>query len=162
MNKKNINFVVINQCNIEILENLSQAYEAEFSNLTNKIPDEFGRFEIDTLPRKPYIGYLLYVDNIPAGFCIVDIESKIKDIAEFYIIPAFRKKNLGYQLAATVFCKHPGRWKVRQIKGAVEATLFWRRVIEKYTNNRYEEFILEDECWGEVTCQEFQTKNYEI
>ena len=37
--------------------NLSQAYEAEFSNLTNKQPDLNGVFSPDTLPVKRYKGF---------------------------------------------------------------------------------------------------------
>ena len=55
-----LKFVEINQHNLNIFKNLAQAYEAEFSNLTHKLPNELGLFEIDTLPYKPYIGYLLY------------------------------------------------------------------------------------------------------
>jgi hypothetical protein len=36
--------------------NLAQAYEAEFSNLTNKMPNEEGVFEPDIIPlASPYI-----------------------------------------------------------------------------------------------------------
>lgn len=156
MNITELTFIQIEQHNLNTFKNLAQAYEAEFSNLTHKLPNELGLFEIDTLPCKPYIGYLLYYQKKPVGFCIADIESEIKDVAEFYIIPVMRKKNLGYQLASMIFDTYPGRWQVRQIEGAIDAIKFWQSVIRKYTQNQYEESVVDDAHWGIVTCQRFQ------
>lgn len=156
----NLKFVEIKQCNIEIFKNLAQAYEAEFSNLTFKMPNESGLFSIDILPGKDYVGYLLFYDHKPVGFCVADVKSEIKDIAEFYIVPVMRKKNLGYNLAAMLFDRYTGEWQVRQIDGALDAINFWRRVIKKYTNNKYKEEVVQDEYWGRVTRQRFETIKY--
>jgi predicted acetyltransferase len=156
MNHSDLKLIEINHHNEKIFKNLAQAYEAAFSDLTHKMPDELGLFNIDTPPNAPYVGYLLFYQDKPVGFCVADIESEIKDIAEFYIIPVMRKKNLGYKLAVMIFNKHPGDWQVRQIEGAIDAINFWRRVINKYTRNRYEESMVKDEHWGTVTRQRFQ------
>ena len=156
-----LKFVQINQNNAEIFKNLAQAYEAEFSNLTHKVPNEFGLFKLDTLPNTPYVGYLLYCQETPVGFCVANIESEIKDIAEFYIVPVMRKKNMGYQFAVMIFNRYPGQWQVRQIEGAIDAINFWRRVIKKYTGNKYEESVVQDAHWGIVTRQRFHTTSDE-
>jgi predicted acetyltransferase len=143
--------------NASVLANLAQAYEAEFSKITLKMPDPSGLFPLDTLPEAPYVGYLFYQKEIPIGFCIVDVESAIRDIGEFYIVPAMRGRKLGAQLAFAIFDAYPGEWRVRQIEGADEATRFWRIVIKQYTHNTYDESAVKDEHWGVVTCQRFKS-----
>ncbi|NRB11489.1 MAG: hypothetical protein HRU35_07795 [Rickettsiaceae bacterium] len=154
-----IHIALIEEINLNVFKNLAYAYEAEFSGITEKIPNELGLFSIDTLPKDPYIGYILYKNYIPIGFCIANTKIKIKDIAEFYIIPAMRCKGFGYQLAAMIFDKYPGQWQVRQIPGADHAISFWRKVIAKYTEGQYEESVVNDKDWGMVTCQSFSTSS---
>lgn len=105
----NLKFIKINQQNLEVFKNLAQAYEAEFSNLTHKMPNESGLFKIDILPGGPYVGYLLFYQEKAVGFCVANVESEIRDIAEFYIVPVMRKKNLGYELAVMIFNRYPGK-----------------------------------------------------
>tara|TARA_R110000868_G_scaffold153059_1_gene378370 strand:- start:938 stop:1417 length:480 start_codon:yes stop_codon:yes gene_type:complete len=157
MKGDNLLFAEIDDQNVIVFENLAQAYEAEFSTLTQKVPNKLGVFKIDVNPLQRFSGYLVYDGNIPIGFSVVDVESSVNDILEFYIIPSMRHKKYGYALAAMVFDKHPGAWQVRQIKGADDATSFWRRVIKKYTNDRFKEQVITDATWGEVTCQQFKS-----
>lgn len=148
--------VPIDKSNLIIFQNLAQAYEAEFSRITKKKPNHLGIFKLDTEPTAPYAGYLFYHDGAPIGFSIFEISQDINDIAEFYIIPAVRKKGLGHYFATYLFNKYPGTWHVRQIDGASDATQFWRTVISKYTNNHFEESKISDKDWGEVTRQRFR------
>lgn len=147
----------INKEKTNIFINLAQAYEAEFSGLTHNLPDKKGVFQIDSLPSSPYTGYLAYFQQIPVGFCIINTKNSIKEVSEFYVIPAMRRKKIGYLLATTVFNKHPGNWQVRQIKGAGSAKKFWRSVISKYTKKRYMESSQNDDRWGVVSQQSFKT-----
>ena len=157
MKVSDLSFVEINEQNIDVFKNLAQGYEAEFSDITNRLPNELGIFQVDIYPAAPYRGYLAYCGNIPVGFGVADIESDIKDIFEFYIIPSMRKKRLGYALAVMVFSKYPGYWQVRQIKGADGATKFWRNTVKRYTADKFEELTILDPLWGDVTCQRFQS-----
>ena len=141
--------------NIAILLNLGQAYEAEFSKITGKIPNEMGVFQLDTMPKNPYTGYLFYEKSVPVGFCIINTRVNPMDIAEFYIIPSKRNQKLGMTFAHSIFKKYPGTWQVRQIQGADHAVKFWRRVIGGYTSGNYNEEVVEDPDWGVVTKQTF-------
>lgn len=143
--------------NISILLNLGQAYEAEFSKITGKIPNEMGIFQFDTMPKNPYMGYLFYEKSVPVGFCIINTCVNPMDIAEFYIIPSKRKQKLGMFFSHTIFKKYPGIWQVRQIQGADHAVNFWRRVITEYTSGNYKEEVVEDPDWGFVTKQTFSS-----
>ncbi|MHB1949408.1 MAG: GNAT family N-acetyltransferase [Gammaproteobacteria bacterium] len=152
---ENPKIIPISDKNIKVYINLACSYEAEFSSLTHKMPNEFGIFEPDTMPSSPYTGYLLYYKNIPIGFCVAKINKEINDIAEFYIIPAMRKQKFGCGFAMSIFDRHPGKWQVREIAGADSAISFWRKVIKKFTHNEYQEAIVTDPQWGVVTRQQF-------
>ena len=146
----------ITESNLSKYLNLAHAYEAEFSSLTGILPDQTGIFQPGTLPSENNIGYLIYQKNIPIGFCIASLSKNINDVAEFYIIPTLRRQGLGLILAKEVFIRNPGKWQVRQIAGADQATIFWRSIIAEITNNTYTEKKVEDATWGMVTCQYFE------
>ena len=55
------------------------------------MPNEFGIFAVDVFPT-PYSGYLLLHQTIPIGFCVINIQNDVKDVEEFYVIPAMRRK----------------------------------------------------------------------
>jgi RimJ/RimL family protein N-acetyltransferase len=152
------NIKPIHSINFHVFKNLAQAYEAEFSNLTHKVPDEHGVFKLDTLPENPYIGFLMYDNDHPVGFAILNVQDEIQYVAEFYIIPSMRNKKLGQTFAFALFKKFPGFWQIQQIEGATKAILFWRSIISKFTNNDYSEEIAIDEYWGRVTRQSFSSK----
>lgn len=142
---------------LTVLVNLSQAYEAEFSKITGKEPGTDGVFMLDTFPKFPYAGYVLYKESIPIGFCVLNVESNPRDVAEFYIIPTERRQGMGTKLAYSIFDAFGGDWQVRQIAGADQAVIFWRTAISQYTNNNYEESIIDDPKWGVVTKQDFSS-----
>ncbi|MBP9721888.1 MAG: hypothetical protein KBD64_01875 [Gammaproteobacteria bacterium] len=146
---------LIDNNNLFVFQNLAQAYEAEFSSITDKSPNAQGLFSLDTLPTQPCIGYLVYQETSPLGFCVLDIDAQPMYIAEFYIIPSQRKKKIGIQFSHYIFSKHPGYWQVQQIKGADNAVKFWRKSISIYTLDNYKEEMLEDPVWGQVTRQTF-------
>lgn len=145
----------IDQANLDIYFNLAHSYEAEFSSITEKLPNNVGIFEPDTVPNDIYISYLMFEDDRPIGFCIANVQSNPHDIAEFYIVPVKRKQGLGLKLAEYVCNEYPGQWQIRQIQGATAATKFWRRVVAELTNGIYQEDFVKDSDWGMVTRQRF-------
>lgn len=64
-------------------------------------------------------------------------------IAEFMILPKFRRKKIGKKAAIMCFEKYPGNWEVSPSCGSEQAYLFWKNVIDEYTgkNNKYEDGI---------------------
>ena len=59
-------------------------------------------------------------------------------IAEFMVIPKYRKKGIGRNAALQIFDMYKGYWEVKPSYGSESAFLFWENVISKYTNNEYE------------------------
>lgn len=147
------------QEHLQILSHLMQAYEAEFSNLTEKMPDQFGRFSPDTEVDEYHDGYLLIDKNgIPVGFCIKGTVTCCHDISEFYVIPSCRQYGLGLQFAMEIFDLYPGSWQVRQIWKAEKAYRFWIKAITTYTQGDFEDSVVDDPQWGKVHLQRFQSR----
>lgn len=138
-----------------IFNELAQDYEEEFSLITGKKKNHEGKYSLDVDWRPPNIGYFWQEDSHIVGFCIVDKVDGVWDIAEFYVIPAYRMKKIGKKMAFSVFHKHPGQWQVRQILGAESAKKFWRRIINDFTRGNYIELQMDDPKWGQVVCQRF-------
>lgn len=64
-------------------------------------------------------------------------------IAEFMVLPKFRRNNIGKKAAFMCFARYPGNWEVSPSYGSEQAYLFWKKVIDEYTdhNSRYEDGI---------------------
>lgn len=156
--EENLQLKTVDADSLSVLLHLGHAYEAEFSAITTKVPDDQGFFHLDTPPEAPYTSYLFYQGATPIGFCIVNTVSSPMDVAEFYVIPAKRKQRIGMRYAHAIFDRHVGSWQVRQIQGADHALHFWRQVIATYSENCYKEEIVHDHDWGMVTRQTFSSR----
>ena len=73
------------------------------------------------------------------GFAMVNqYMQKNKDghsIAEFMIIPKYRRLKIGKRVAIELFNLHKGIWEVKPSYDSKSAFLFWKNVIDEYTNN---------------------------
>lgn len=92
----------------------------------------------------------LKVNNKLAGFVLVNSVSCLnrKDIthsiAEFFIMRKWRRKGIGKATAFELFNKLPGKWEVSQERKNKNAQIFWRSIINEYTQGSYEEFKTDD------------------
>ena len=59
-------------------------------------------------------------------------------IAEFMVIPKYRRQGAGKNAAVLCFEKYRGNWEVCPSYGSEKAYLFWKNVIEKYTDGECE------------------------
>jgi predicted acetyltransferase len=149
----------ISDVNVHVFKNLAQAYEAEFSSITAKIPDKNGVFALDTILSDSIIGYIWLHEKSPVGFALVDLAEEPFNVCEFYIIPSLRKNKLGKILFLEVLNRHPGQWQVKQLPSAIHATSFWRAIIKEYTSDNFREELYVDKYWGEVLRQLFKTNS---
>ena len=76
------------------------------------------------------------------GFVMVNsYVQKFKEghsIAEYLIIPKYRRKGLGKKVATLIFEKYPGNWEVQPSFNNEKAYLFWKNVVESYKKDNYE------------------------
>lgn len=59
-------------------------------------------------------------------------------IAEFLVIPKYRKNKIGKKIAFECFDMYKGNWEVSPSLGNEISYLFWKNVIDDYTNNNNE------------------------
>lgn len=145
----------IDPSKLECYQNLSQHYEAEFSPLTGKVPNEYGLYAITPLDQY-HIGYLCYLEpGRPIGFVVIDIGRPRLDIAEFYVIPTARRLGWGKKIARAAFQRYPGEWQVRQITGADVAHRFWLAAIQDFCGENFSNEVADDPEWGRVRIQKF-------
>lgn len=146
----------------ELLDRMVQVYLAELSPLSGDQPDENGRFPYPYLPlywtEEGRYPLLILSDGRVAGFALVrrlqDAGIPRCSIAEFYVMPDFRRSGVGRAAARAIFNRWPGRWHVAQMESNTAAQRFWRRVIAEYTSGCYEE-AWDDDTGGPA--QRFQT-----
>lgn len=63
-------------------------------------------------------------------------------IAEFMIIPKYRRNKIGERVAFECFNMYKGNWEISPSFGSESAYKFWNKVINKYTNDyKYEDGI---------------------
>jgi predicted acetyltransferase len=97
--------------------------------------------------------FLITADGKLAGFVIVGDEGHFaprdtRQVSEFFVLRAYRRRGVGRQAATRVFDMFPGRWEVIQLAKNVEAQAFWRAVIGRYTGERFEDVEHPDHDWA--------------
>lgn len=89
----------------------------------------FGYSYVDTYWSEPArYPYLVMVGRQIAGLVLVRTGPP-HSIAEFLVLPKYRRSGVGTVAARTAFAQFPGEWEVRQVANNIGATEFWRRAI---------------------------------
>jgi len=87
--------------------------------------------------------YIIKMDGKYVGFVLVKLieskNSKYFSIAEFFILKKYRRSGIGKAIALQTFNLHRGHWEVYQRDSNKPAQIFWKKVIEEYTNGHYKE-----------------------
>lgn len=126
----------------DVVRQLLEFNAYEFSRLDELDLDDHGRFGYRYLDhywkeadRHPY---LIRARGRIAGMALVR-EGPPCTMAEFLIMPKYRRAGIGTAAARDLFSRHPGRWEVHQILGNDEAVGFWRRAIPCQFNEDQDE-----------------------
>lgn len=141
----------------EVLRHLVDLYAYDFSTSMGLDVEENGRFAFGDL--SPYwtepLRHPFFVRSHGklAGFALVHERSRlsgtegIRDMAEFFILRKHRRRGVGEMAARAIFDRFSGSWEIRQRSSNVDATKFWRRIIERYTNGAFREVTWNDGTW---------------
>ncbi len=129
-----------------LLANLLELYAHDFSEFHHLDLGPDGRFGYPRLPlywtepgRHPF---LIQMHGKPAGLALVKQGSEISgdgavwDMAEFFIVRAYRRHGLGKRAAHEVFRRFPGPWEVRVMQSNRTALEFWPRAIAAWTGEK--------------------------
>jgi predicted acetyltransferase len=138
-----------------IMLNLHEYYVYDFSALLDLDIGADGRFGGQRLERHfddPLCHpFFIRVDGQLAGFALHETRSRltgapgINDVAEFFVMRRFRERGVGAAAACALFDRFAGAWEVRQIPANAAATVFWRKVIARYTGGAHTEITWDDD-----------------
>jgi predicted acetyltransferase len=116
----------------ELIRQLLEFNGYEFSRLTDADLDAHGRFGYRYLDhywtepdRRPF---LITVDAHLAGMALVGVGPP-HTIAEFLIMPKYRRRGVGTAAARQLFARFPGAWDVHELARNTAAVDFWRKAI---------------------------------
>lgn len=146
MKSYSISFVGIH--NRYILENLIQLYLYDLSNVFDININEDGLFYYDLdnfFGNSDNMAYLIEVNYELVGFIMIDKNFKILDdnidnsynLAEIFILNKYRKNGIGKMIVFDFFDNYRGNWEVRSVPLSKDAELFWKKIINVYTNGNY-------------------------
>lgn len=153
-----------------LLANLLELYAHDFSEFHNLEIGEDGRFGYQALPlywsepdRHPF---LIMLDGKLAGLALVKKGSGVSgldvsgpdvsggdavwDMAEFFILRAYRRRGIGTRAAHQVWRRFPGPWEVRVMEANVSAQQFWAGAVATFVGTAIHPVRIENggECWN--------------
>ncbi len=131
-----------------IVANLFELYAHDFSEFHFVEPGPDGRFGYTDLPlywsesgRYPF---LIRVDGKLAGFALIRRLAPVAghdassdrdaswDMAEFFVLRAYRRRGVGRETAYRIWRQFPGLWQVRVMRANQIAYKFWQRAIAEF------------------------------
>jgi len=135
-----------------IIERLLQLYEHDNSEFFGADVDPDGLYRVadtEAIWQPGYHTFIVKVEGQLAGFAFVtchpsylgDGETYLMD--EFFIMRKYRRRGVGEHVACTLFDRFPGRWEVSEWPTNFISQVFWRRVIGRYTDDRFHEADLD-------------------
>lgn len=75
------------------------------------------------------------------GFAMVNTYVQVFEnghsIAEFMVIPKYRKNHIGKKVAFELFDRYRGNWEVSPSYNSCSALFFWNKVVKDYTGSNY-------------------------
>jgi len=84
--------------------------------------------------------------NQPVGFAMVRLGQPLATrtlidftMAEFFIARDWRRRGVGQEAVRLIFDRFSGRWHIMEYLRNPGAVSFWRRVVNSYTEGRYQE-----------------------
>ena len=116
----------------EVVRRLLEFNAYDFSRLTGADLDRDGQFgyrlfdDYWTDPARH--AFLIEVDGHIAGLVLVR-QGEPSRVAEFLVLPRFRRVGIGTKAARQAFALFPGSWEIHEIAGNDAAVEFWRRAI---------------------------------
>ncbi|MFC2014414.1 GNAT family N-acetyltransferase [Chloroflexota bacterium] len=124
----------------QVIFALLQPYLDELSRFPDEDPDykdESGIY------RYPYLDhywreaerypYIFYSASEIAGFALVRQDGEQWHIAEFYVLPQFRRLGLAMTCVTEIFRKHPGDWEIEFSKHNQAGCGLWHKMAEQYS-----------------------------
>lgn len=136
----------VNSDEKEILRNLLEKYDYEFSQWDNRDVNRLGLFGYDYLDcywtEKNRWAFFILVDGNLAGFAMVNDYPEAKEktdysMAEFFIMYKYRRCGVGNSVAKQLFNRFHGKWQLKRHPKNIPSVCFWDKVVSDYTKENY-------------------------
>ena len=144
----NVSLRRVNLDEREILANLLEKYDYEFSQYDNRDVNKLGLYGYKYLDcywiDENRWAYFIEVDTKLAGFVMVNDFPEAEDretdfsIAEFFVMHKYRRLGVGKQAFFNVLEIHKGKWQLKRHPKNEASVVFWDKVISEYTNDNFE------------------------
>ncbi|WP_346938820.1 GNAT family N-acetyltransferase [uncultured Clostridium sp.] len=130
----------------EILRNLLEKYDYEFSQWDNRDVNKLGLYGYDYLDcywiEEKRWAYFIEVDGKLAGFIMVNNypeadEETDYSLAEFFVLYKYRRCGIGKFAAIKVFDMFNGKWQLKRHPKNIASVHFWDNVVSEYTKGKY-------------------------
>ncbi len=142
----NVDIIPINLEDKEVLRNLLEKYEYEFSQYDKSDLNYLGLYGYKYLDsywneNDRWAFFFKVNDNI-AGFALINTEPILQQIpdyvmAEFCVLPKYRRNAVGSAAAKTLFGIFKGDWQIKCHPKNDAAVAFWSKVVSTHTNGEF-------------------------
>ena len=132
----------------EILSNLLEKYDYEFSQYDNRDVNKLGLYGYKYLDyywtEEKRWAYFIVVDQKLSGFIMVNDYSEVEDrktdfvISEFFVMYKYRRLGVGRQAFFKVLQLHKGTWQLKRHPENIPSVHFWNKTVCEYTKGNYE------------------------
>jgi predicted acetyltransferase len=142
-----IKIVPVEKKEKEILRNLLEKYNYEFSQYDGLDVNDLGLYGYDYLDNywteKNRFPFFIKVNNKLAGFVMVNDYLEVKldtnyTMYEFFILYKYRKMGIGKYVVKYILDKYKGKWQLKYHPKNEISKIFWNKTIDEYTNGKYE------------------------
>jgi len=127
-----------------LLFNLLQKMLCEMTNYYDDDIDSEGNFEYRYFENyfsgaePDRLAFLIEADNKVAGFLMVNSHSYLSQtpdhvLAEFFVLPMFRKKHVARDAVSLLFRQLPGAWEIKYHTRNLPAARLWNQAAKPYS-----------------------------
>jgi len=147
----------------EILRNLLEKSYYEFSQYSGEELNDIGLIGFKWLDlfwiEENWHAYFIKIDNKLAGHILItDVCDRVFNnkyqIWDLYIVYLYRRKGIGKFVIKKIFEKYKGKYLITRHKNNHNAILFWNKIINDYTNDKYE--IVNSQIQEDTECMIFE------
>lgn len=130
----------------EILKNLLEKYNFEFSEWDKRDVNDLGLYGYKYLDHywteKERYAYFIKADGKLAGFAMINAYADTDEpvdhgIAEFCIMPKYRRMGVGKAALFQILDRIHGKWHLKMHPRNIGAKSFWINAISEYTKGNY-------------------------
>lgn len=142
----NMELVPVKASKKEILRNLLEKYDYEFSQYDQKDVNDLGLYGYDYLDHywteEGRHAFFIRVDGRLAGFVMINTFPEVEEptdytLAEFFVMYKYRGRGVGRSAAFQAFDRFPGKWQLKRHPKNTGSVHFWNKIIAEYTGGDF-------------------------